>query len=60
MSFEFQEELARQLMRRNGVVCIHKVPRAGATLSTVKVAIEEGRKIVVFVPNFLMLKRGVF
>jgi len=36
------------------------VPRAGATLSTVKVAIEEGRKIVVFVPNFLMLKRGVF
>ncbi len=48
MSFGFQEELARQLMRRNGVVCIHKVPRAGATLSTVKVAIEEGRKIVVF------------
>jgi len=38
-------------MRRNGVVCIHKVPRAGATLSIVKVAIEEGRKIVVFVPT---------
>jgi hypothetical protein len=51
-NFDKQELLAQEVLKRtNCIVPILKVPRAGATTSLIKNAIEDGKKVVVIEPS---------
>lgn len=50
-TFDAQEKLASELLKRKGIFIIHKVTRAGASFTITKVALEKGLKVVVLTPT---------
>ena len=50
-AFDPQEKLSRELLSKPGIYIIHKATRAGATVTSVKVALDMGLKVVLIVPN---------
>ena len=53
--FRSQDELASRLLRCRGAFVVHKVARAGCSVSLIKACCESGRKVVVFAPTIRIL-----
>jgi hypothetical protein len=54
--FDQQNALADKILQTNGISCIHKVTRAGATTSLVKRCVDQGKKVVILVPTIKIMK----
>jgi len=50
-TFKAQEEIALEVLAKTGRFIVYKVTRAGTTITLVLVALEQGMKVVVFVPT---------
>ena len=54
--FSIQDSLAKALLEKNGIVCIHKTTRAGATISIVNACCQSEKKVTVIVPTIKIIK----
>lgn len=54
--FSIQYSLAKALLEKSGIICIHKTTRAGATISIVNACCESGKKVTVIVPTIKIIK----
>jgi len=55
--FAVQNRNADELLQRHGAFAVHKVPRAGCSISLIKASCESGKKAVVFCPTVRILKQ---
>lgn len=55
--FSIQDALAKRLLKGTDVVCIHKVPRSGCTMSLVKASYKKGKKVAIFAPTIRVLRQ---
>lgn len=55
--FGRQDRLANELMQLHGAFVVHKVARAGCSMSLIKACCESGRKVVILAPTIRILKQ---
>lgn len=55
-SFEIQDGITRDMLKKKGIVIVHKVTRSGCTMSLVKGCCQLRRKVVVFCPTVKIIR----
>ena len=55
--FAVQNRLANELLQRQGAVAVHKVARAGCSISLAKACCESRKKVAIFSPTIRILKQ---
>lgn len=55
--FDLQDHLANELVQHHGFFAVHKVARAGCSMSLAKASCESGKKVAIFSPTIRILKQ---
>lgn len=55
--FQVQNHLAKETLRHHGALAVHKVSRAGCSMSVTKACCESKRRVVIFSPTVRILKQ---